>query len=1169
MSGAGRDLGRACGWLAVGLWAAAAGCNALLDIDHIEFRDLSVAAAGAAGAGGRGTGGSGGTGGGTGLAGGGGSGAGGGCVVAACPGVDTDCKHRICVEGQCGLLSDEKGKPCSHGRAPGYCDGEGECVECVHSGQCADGEICQQNQCVPKSCINGAPDPGETDVDCGGEKCPSCADGQKCQDPSDCQSKFCSEPGAGGNGGAGGANYCAPCQGEQDCALSPGTYCQGGKCVGKKAPGESCAAAAQCSSGFCPLQDGLCCNAACDGACQACRLDKSGQANGVCAPVAAGEDPDEECSAQGPQSCGADGSGCSGEAKGPGCRLYAKGTGCKAQSCTGGVLSAAGQCDGQGQCVPGQQSSCAPYGCDGQGKLCLTNCAQKQDCAGGHYCDGASKCVPEKAKGKSCAGDGQCATAHCADGFCCEVACSGSCEACDLPGLAGTCTLVPLGQNPGGKECAASQACDGAGACKTLAGKACQSGGECLSGFCPPQDELCCASACAGPCQACLAAKTGGKDGVCAALKGSTDPDKECPDLGAAQCKSNGSGCNGDALAPGCKLYGADVVCKAASCSGGVQTPAGKCDGKGGCTSGGQSACSPYTCNLAGTACLAQCGGDGDCAAGFYCWGGQCVKKKTSGQSCAGAKECQSGYCVDGLCCAGPCVGACDGCNLPAYEGSCKLRAKGSPGSPSCGAYLCSGQGAACPASCASDEDCATGYYCDQAKECVALKPDGAWCLSQHECLSAHCVDSYCCEQDCAGACDACNLGGGKGSCKPVAKGSAGSPSCAPYKCDGQSGACASSCASDGDCAGGYYCDEGNNCVPFKALGVACAQGKECLSGFCVDGYCCEQACAGACDGCNLMGYEGTCKLRGKGAGGSPSCAPYKCDGQSASCPKSCQEGGDCAGGYYCNGAKECKALEPDAAPCLGHHECQSAHCIDGYCCDGACAEPCDACNLGGKQGTCALVPQGAAGSPSCAPYRCGGQSGACASSCASDGDCAQGYYCDGANKCVPFKALGVACAQGKECLSGICVDGYCCDGACGGACDACNLGGKLGTCGPATTATRTRSACRRRALAPRAWAAVSAPAASAPTASAATRRAPGPATAASCRASRARASSSPRARRAARAARPTCATARAPPARRAAPATATARPRPTAARAASARRRRARAWPARRPRSA
>lgn len=45
--------------------------------------------------------------------------------------------------------------------------------------------------------------------------------------------------------------------------------------------------------------------------------------------------------------------------------------------------------------------------------------------------------------GDSCSTDGDCPSNHCVDGVCCDTACDGTCEACDLSGTVGTCTYLP------------------------------------------------------------------------------------------------------------------------------------------------------------------------------------------------------------------------------------------------------------------------------------------------------------------------------------------------------------------------------------------------------------------------------------------------------------------------------------------------------------------------------------------------------------------------------------------------------------------------------------------------------------------------------------------------------------------------------------------------------
>jgi MYXO-CTERM domain-containing protein len=114
----------------------------------------------------------------------------------------------------------------------------------------------------------------------------------------------------------------------------------------------------------------------------------------------------------------------------------------------------------------------------------------------------------------------------------------------------------------------------------------------------------------------------------------------------------------------------------------------------------------------------------------------------------------------------------------------------------------------------------------------------------------------------------------------------------------------------------------------------------------------------------------------------------------------------------------------PTGATCLSEDTCASGACADGICCQSHCGT-CEACNLVGHVGECAVVPLGS-----------------------QDADtCAGGSYCDGAGACLPRKAQAAACTVDGECASGSCADDVCCDLACTGACEACDLTGAVGIC--------------------------------------------------------------------------------------------------------------------------
>jgi len=141
-----------------------------------------------------------------------------------------------------------------------------------------------------------------------------------------------------------------------------------------------------------------------------------------------------------------------------------------------------------------------------------------------------------------------------------------------------------------------------------------------------------------------------------------------------------------------------------------------------------------------------------------------------------------------------------------------------------------------------------------------------------------------------------------------------------------------------------------------------------------------------------------------------------------------------------------------NGSPCIPgtdgvHLQCEGA-CVDLFCCDRICDGNCESCTLG----LCKTVPDGPPSSPRTCPgaySRCKG--GACATSCATDDECNQDFYCDGA-LCQPRKALGVLCQPskaGRDCASNICADGVCCEQKCDSPCEACNVKGREGGCAP------------------------------------------------------------------------------------------------------------------------
>ncbi|MBI4699655.1 MAG: hypothetical protein HY744_00570 [Deltaproteobacteria bacterium] len=195
-----------------------------------------------------------------------------------------------------------------------------------------------------------------------------------------------------------------------------------------------------------------------------------------------------------------------------------------------------------------------------------------------------------------------------------------------------TCTghTCGLADAPAGTGCEGGGMCDGHGACIYKGnGYPCAGAADCLSGNCA--DGVCCDKACAGLCEACVAAKSGGASGTCGFALSGTDPDGECgPDTcnGNGLCRCTDSVQNGDE---------SDVDCGGAACP---KCAAGK-----------------------------KCAAPADCASGF----------------------CPPG---DGVCCKSACAGPCEACNLPENEAVCALHAAGTDPELECAPGSCDGSGA-------------------------------------------------------------------------------------------------------------------------------------------------------------------------------------------------------------------------------------------------------------------------------------------------------------------------------------------------------------------------------------------------------------------------------------------------------------------------------------------
>ncbi len=230
----------------------------------------------------------------------------------------------------------------------------------------------------------------------------------------------------------------------------------------KRRLGQSCAGGVDtCSSGFCV--DGVCCETACEGACNTC----NGTRPGTCTPALPGTSPRKACVADTTNLCGLDGT-CDGAGQ---CRIAPAGKVCAQPSCAAGIFTPTATCDGAGTCSTPATRDCTPYACNAMNTACATICTAAAGCAPTITC--ASGSCGKLTLGGRCFSNNACANAQCVDGFCCDTTCTEGCKSCKEPGKEGTCVNVAQGSDDPHKQCVdegiascgKSGKCDGGGGC--------------------------------------------------------------------------------------------------------------------------------------------------------------------------------------------------------------------------------------------------------------------------------------------------------------------------------------------------------------------------------------------------------------------------------------------------------------------------------------------------------------------------------------------------------------------------------------------------------------------------------------------------------------------------------------------------------------------------------
>lgn len=131
--------------------------------------------------------------------------------------------------------------------------------------------------------------------------------------------------------------------------------------------------------------------------------------------------------------------------------------------------------------------------CNGKGEC--SDCLSKMEKAA---CPG---CSAKLCAGEACGADGDCSTAHCADGVCCKSDCTGECMSCGIAGSLGTCTNVPYYQEDASYTdpvfmspnvaCETDFKCNGNGKCLKIIGIGCAKNTDCISDNCAMPAKVC------------------------------------------------------------------------------------------------------------------------------------------------------------------------------------------------------------------------------------------------------------------------------------------------------------------------------------------------------------------------------------------------------------------------------------------------------------------------------------------------------------------------------------------------------------------------------------------------------------------------------------------------------------------------------------------------------
>jgi hypothetical protein len=771
----------------------------------------------------------------------------------------------------------------------------------------------------------------------------------------------------------GTSNACPP-----DAAATPGTTCGPApisvcdlpdQCSGTVGATAVCVPRVNVAGTPCRASAGTCDVAeACDGASPSCPADARVAVGTTCRAATGVCDAAEVC--DGSAACPPD-------------ARVAAGTPCRAAT---GVCDVAEACDGSAAACPPDglapaTTTCraaigacdATETCTGSSAACPADAAQPAGTACGGapsgVCDAQDACVGTVGATATCEARFASPSTTCrAAAGPCDAAetCTGSSTTCPSDAFAGSSVTC----RPAVSACDAAETCNGTSiACPADAAR--PEGSTCGP---TPTAECDAPDVCAGTVGATASCQTrfATSDTVCRPASGACDV--------AETCTGSSFFCPRDDFA----LFG--IPCR---------EPRNECDARERCT-GTSAACPPDLAQAPGTPCGVPPTVFDPCQAQDVCAGSDGPSARCEPRFAPAGVECRPSTSACDV--AEACTGASDSCPADGFApsttvcrasaGECDVPESCTGTSAACptdafapstvvcrpsvgecdAPDACTGTRAACPTDAAQPEGTACGGApsgaCDAQDACVGSVGASATCAPRvaaagTACRSASCTGGV--------ATQAASCTGADTSCpEPVTE------LCAPFLCGATE--CATSCTSDADCAPGILCIAGV-CRGTLENGAACTRDEACSSGQCVDGVCCNAACDGQCEACDVVGRVGECvPVIGSPRGDRAACDP----GTALGC------------GGFCNGTNRTACAFRTGGLCRAQGCVDGAEALGGAC-DGA--------------GGCAPTSM-----RPCAPYGCA--EFGCHTSCVTDAECAAGARCMG-SECVLDTDAGVGVDAG------------------------------------------------------------------------------------------------------------------------------------------------------------